>query len=619
MRTMRHSVGGALLLVAGPAFATGAQQPFSHFSESIEARYSRTDPIVSYVLRVDSTDLTGFDVVVSLKNAGDTVRLAMARHPEYDDRYFRYVEQLSAEGPRGAAIARVDSTVWRLVAPGGTATVRYRIHLPATTSPRAAWRPFLSPTGGLVGGPHAFMYVVGKELAPAYVRLDLPKSWRIATALRPTAAPLTFFAPTVDVLVESPVLAGQLRQWLFTIDAVPHRIAYWPLPNGTPFDTAAFTSAIEQLTRQAVAVFGRAPWPEYDFLFQDDAYGALEHPSSVTLGAPSASLARDMAPILAETAHELFHAWNLMRIRPVEYRGVDYRRPVMSRGLWFSEGLSMYYADLLLRRAHLPVRDSTRVLHLENLIARYLSNPAYGRFSPEEVSRAAYATRPDALGDYDAGVHLPGELIGAMLDLIIRDATDGRRSSDDLMRAMLEHFSGRQGFTSTDVERTVAEVCSCDVHVFFERHVRGAAPIDFAKYLRLAGLRLEAQRLPAVRDNRALPDLRIRAWVQPSDSTLRLLLSSPESVWGRAGLHSGDRLLSLNGAPMATPIDFRTALERVAIGDTVRVDIARSSGRHTVSVVVTGYDRASVRIVQDPQATERQKRLRERWTVDGEP
>jgi predicted metalloprotease with PDZ domain len=607
-----------LLLSASAVAALGAQQPFSHFSESIEARYSRSDPIVSYLLRIDSLDLTGFEVVLRLENAGDTVRLAMAKHPEYDDRFFRYVENVRAEGPRGATITRVDSAIWRLVAPGGEVTVRYRIRLPVSPTPRAAWRPFLSPTGGLVGGPHSFMYVVGKELAPAYVHLEMPKSWRIATALRPTADALTFFAPTVHMLVESPVLGGQLRQWLFTIGGVPHRIAYWPLPNATPFDTAAFTTAVEQLTRQAVAVFGRAPWPEYSFLFQDGAYGALEHSASVTLGAPSASVAQDMSPILAETAHELFHAWNLMRIRPVEYQGVDYRPPLMSRGLWFSEGFSMYYADLLLRRARLPARDSTRVIHLENLIARYLSNPAYGHLSTEEISRAAYATRPDVLGDYEAGVHLPGELIGAMLDLFIRDATGGKRSSDDLMRTMLERFSGRRGFTSSDVERTVRDVCSCDVRSFFNEYVRGATPIDFQRYLRLAGLRLDVQRVPAVRDNRPIPDLRLRAWIQPSDSTLRLLLSTPASVWGRAGLHSGDRLRSVNGTAMTTPADFRSALERVTLGDTVRIEIARASGEKTVTVVVTGYDRVAARILPDSAASERQRRLRERW-LSGAP
>ena len=610
---MPPSFRAALLFLSATARAVGAQQPFAHFSESIEARYSRSDPIVSYVLRVDSADLTGFDVELRLRSAGDTIRLAMAKHPEYDDRFFRYVENLRVEGPRGANIMRVDSAVWRLVAPGGEAVVRYRIHLPPSPTPRAAWRPFLSATGGLVGGPHSFIYVVGRELAPAYVRLELPSSWRIATALRPTADPRTFFAPSVHVLVESPVLAGQLREWLFMVDAVPHRVVYWSLPNATPFDTSAFVLGVEQLTRQAIAVFGRAPWPDYSFLFQDGAYGALEHPSSVTLGAPSASLVVEMAPTFAETAHEFFHAWNLMRIRPAEYQGVDYRPPVMSRGLWFSEGLSMYYADLLLRRAHLPVRDSTRVIHLENLIARYLSNAAYAHFSPEEISRAAYATRPDALGDYEAGVHLPGELIGAMLDLVIRDATDGRRSSDDLMRAMLERFSGERGFTSADVERTVHDVCSCNVHSFFYAHVRGHTPIDFARYLHLAGFRVELQRIPAVRDNRPVPDTRLRAWIQPSDSTLRLLLSTPASVWGRAGLHTGDRLLAVNGAPMVTPAGFRNALERVSVGDTVRVDVAQSSGRKIATVVVTGYDRMAVRILPDSRATERQRQLRERW------
>jgi predicted metalloprotease with PDZ domain len=256
-------------------------------------------------------------------------------------------------------------------------------------------------------------------------------------------------------------------------------------------------------------------------------------------------------------------------------------------------------------------------MHLENLIARYLSNPAYAHFSPEEVSRAAYATRPDALGDYEAGVHLPGELIGTMLDLIIRDATDDRRSSDDLMRAMLERFSGPRGFTSSDVERTVAAVCSCDVHSFFALHVRGATPIDFARYLRLAGLRLDAQRTPAVRDDRPLIDLRVRAWIQPSDSTLRLLLSTPESVWGRAGLHSGDRLLSVNGVQMATPANFRNILEQATVGDSVRLEIARSSGRKSITVVLNGYDRIAVRILPDSQATERQKRLRAHWLDEG--
>src|SRR5689334_4061627 len=111
MPTLRWSLLGLLLATS----VSNAQQPYRHFSESIESRFSSTDPLVSYVLRVDSTDLSGFDVELRLRKASDTVRLAMMHHPEYDDRFFRYVEGVRAEGPRGATITHVDSAVWQLV------------------------------------------------------------------------------------------------------------------------------------------------------------------------------------------------------------------------------------------------------------------------------------------------------------------------------------------------------------------------------------------------------------------------------------------------------------------------------------------------------------------------
>lgn len=172
-----------------------------------------------------------------------------------------------------------------------------------------------------------------------------------------------------------------------------HR-ASQPLPNATPFDTVAFIGGIERVAREAIAVFGRPPYHEYTFMFQDGAYGGLEHLNSVTLGAPSSALAEGQSALLEEMAHEFFHGWNLMRIRPAEEGGVDYRHAGRSRGLWFSEGLSIYYADLLLRRAKIRLADSTRVDHLRSVIGRYLNNSGSTSISPERVSLHAYDLRP---------------------------------------------------------------------------------------------------------------------------------------------------------------------------------------------------------------------------------
>jgi predicted metalloprotease with PDZ domain len=594
-----------------------AQQPFSHFSEGVEARFARAQPVISYRLRVDPTDLTGFAVEMRIRNAPDTIRLAMAAHPEYDDRYWRYLTGMRAETRAGAGVpVREDSAVWKLTTEGGEATVRYRIQPPVPReSPRAAWRPVLTSTGGLVGGPHAFLYMVGATLAPAHVTLDVPPDWDVATGMTPTSDPRTFFAPTADVLMDSPMLVGHFRSWRFAVDGVPHRIVYWPLPDATPFDTTAFVNGIEGIARQAIALFGRAPYRDYTFIFQDGAYGGLEHRNSVTIGAPSASLAQTLRFSLGETAHEYVHTWNLMRIRPAEYGDVDYRTQQPVAELWFSEGLTMHYADLLQRRAGLPASDSTRIAHLETLIGRYFASSGNARFSAEAISRVAYNAQPGALGDYTASVHLVGELLGNVLDLIVRDATDNRRSMDDVMQLMLERFAGPRGFTGRDVERAVGDVCHCDVSEVFDAHVRGAHPIDFDRYLLLAGLRAEVSWAPALdREGRPELDLRMRAFSPAVGQPLRMIIIDPASAWGRAGLHTNDRLVSIDGNAVSTWPQVRAALTTARLADTLRFAVVHASGlTDVVKVVMGGYSRPVVRIVELPTATSRQKATRASW------
>lgn len=603
----------ALLVRGAPA---AAQNPPRHFTDGVEARSTRAMPIVHYMLTIAPGDTTGFDVQMVVSNAPDTFRIAMAKHPEYDDRFFRYVENLA--GDARVTVAREDSTVWRVVTHDHKATIRYRITLPPQTLPRAAWRPFLSPSGGLVGGPHSFMYVVGAELAPSHVEVVTP--WpSISTGLTPTAEPRTFFAPNAYVLVESPILVGQYRDWSFTIDRVPHSIVYLGRPGRPAFDTATFRNGVERMTVEAVKLFGRAPYREYHFQFQDQAFGGLEHHNSVTLGAASDQLATNPHSLLAETAHEFFHTWNLMRIRPAEYVGVTYKQIAPVPALWFSEGLTLFYADLLLRRAGLPTNDSTRVAHLQGIMARYLSQPGHSRFSAEQVARVAYNAPPDALGDYGASTHLQGEVLGAMLDLIVRDATNGRKSMDDVMRLMLDRSTAR-GFTGADIERAVSDVCTCVVKPFFDAHVRGAGAVDFNKHLALIGLRATTTFEPVTRDGAPVPDLRLNAWNPPGDTLLSLLLGNPQTVWGKAGLHSGDRVISVNGNSVRSWQEFRQIIGRSRIGDVVHfvVEPKRSGVPRVVTVIVTGFERPVVRITEVADATEKQRRLREAW-MNGTP
>ena len=578
-------------------------------------------PQIQYTLRVDSTDLSGWTVEMRLRATSDPIRLAMAAHAEYDDRYWRYVRDVSVE-PMGT-VTRLDSTVWQVSAPAGFITVRYRIALPpAEPGLRSSWKPFLTPTGGLFGGPHSFMYVLGAEDSMSVVTLDLPKSWRIATGLSATNAPNVFVAANAASLMDSPIIAGRLREWRFVENGIPHRVVYWPLPNATAFDTAAFVSGIQRMVHQTFALFGGAPYRDYTFILEDGAFGGgLEHRNSVTLGAQSADLARDPNAGIAETAHEFFHTWNLLAIRPIERADIDYRTQGPIASLWFSEGLTMYYADLLLRRAGITVRDSTRQAHVERLIGSYLNNPAYARFSAESISRVAYNVEPGELGDYSASTHLQGELIGTVLDIMIRDATEGQRSMDDVMRLLFSRVetvpappSRREPkpyrIDGRIIEQAVESVCGCDVTPFFDAHVRRGAAIDFDRYLALIGMKTSVASGPATYNGEAERDLRVYGFESARDSSLRLVIGNPASIWGRAGLHSRDRLVSLNGATLRTWSELRAKVQGLRMGDTVHVRVQRAQP-FDATVVVTGFDRATVKIERLPNATLAQRRLAE--------
>lgn len=607
-----------IFIIVLTAITSSAQNPFHHYTEAAEIRYSSSHPVIHYTVHIDEADYSSFSIEMRIQNITDTFHVAMVTHPEYDDKFWRHVKdfKVTTENTKGQII-REDSSLWKIIAPGGKANLQYRIQLPPSQAYRGAWRPFLNSTGSLFGGPHSFMYVLGATLAPSHITLQIPKDWKIITGLVPTSDPNTFFAPTVSVLTDGPILVGIIKKWQFFVEGIPHTVAYYPLNNSVAFDTILLVSNIEKFVRQASSLFGRLPYRDYSFQLQDGAYGGLEHRNSVTLGVQSQQLAKDMTDFVGEMAHEYFHSWNLMRIHPIEYGDVGFRKQPLSKGLWFSEGLTMFYADLLLRRAGIPVEHTTRINHLEWLIQRYYSAAGNREVSPEKVSLASYGPE-GMLGDYSGSSHLQGELLGTIFDLIIRDATNGRKSMDDVMRLMMEKFSGEKGFTGKDIESALKEISGRDFHQFFEDHVRGNKIIDFNKYLSMIGMKMELSSTDAVNEEgKPLMDFRAYAFQRDGESIIRFGTTDPQTVWAKAGLHTGDVIKSVNDTIMKTPENFFRMIRKMQMGDRVIIEVQRASGSSKIQVIMTGYKRAVVNITEKSGINERQKKLMKEWNEGG--
>ena len=541
-------------------------------------------PNLGYVLTVDLHDTTSVEITLRARNLPATFHLAMVRHFLVDDESWRRVGDLQVSP---GTIARQQDGLWEVTGTQGDVTIRYKIRLDEKGAFRVVRKPFLTPSGGLVGDLHMFMYVVEAVEAPAHVTLHLPADWTVATSLTPTSDPRTFYARDTAHLSDSPVLCGQLHEWHFQVDQVPIRVAYWPLPDANPFDEKPLVEGLRQLVQRAADLFGGAPWREYVFQVRDgtDVEG-FEHTDSATVGVPSADLAAGRNPDWVMITHEFFHTWNMMRFHTAEYAGPTYK-PVELSGLWASEGFTVFYADLLARRAGLPTPLPTRLAYLKDLIETYLSNPETARYSAEQASRGAF--KPP-VGDAHPDRYMlweQSELLAVMLDLSIRDATDGKRSLDDLMRAMNGEFSGQRGFTTADIERLAGRVSGRRRTTLFDDYVRRAGKIDVNRFLGLAGLQMDVGRTKAkAPDGTLQPDTRVYARLLYGEDALRLFLTHPDSAWLGAGLRNCDQLVTVNGLGVATEGGFDDLLKTFKVGDRVKLRVIRAGKTLDVTVAV---------------------------------
>lgn len=577
-------------------------------------------PSIAYTLRIDPGHLGIVEVAIRLDRVPRTVRLAMKVHPEYDARYWRYLDSARVEGSAtdgGATIIREDSTVWRVTLPTGRGTVRYRVHVqPPPGAVRAAWRAFLAPTGALVNSPDFLLYLPDFPSVPVTLDLLVPREWCIATSLAPRGTPTGFAAPDAAALLDAPLLLGNVHEWAYRDRETTFHVAYWPLPEATPFDTVAFVDELRRLTGAALDLFGRAPTADYFFLIQDGAGGALEHAASVTIGVPSAALARDPRASLTELAHEFFHTWNLVAIHPDHYGELSYAPPARTTGLWWGEGVTMHYADVLVRRAGLGDARWSRLDHLADVLRSYLAAPWRGRVSPERASLAfgdSPIANPDATGAY----YLQGQLLGEEIDALVRDATHDTRGLDDVMRALFHQSTGGHGFTSASLEAVIDSVCGCRLDRVFATQVRGSALIDVTPVVERLGLALSVDTVPAVDSSGApLPDLRLGFDFTRQGAPLRLVVSNPASAWSQAGLRTGDELLTIAGHEVQSFGDLRRVLGTLRVGDTTLVEIARAGAGQRLRVGVTGYREPRVRFNDVPEVTSGMRARRARW-LDG--
>ena len=386
-----------------------------------------------------------------------------------------------------------NANTWRVEHPAGaTITIAYDI----TANKSFVAQPWLDSTRAYIAPTGVFFYIDGYLKEPVTVEVKPWPGWnKIATGLTTVRqTPYTYFAPDFDILYDCPILAGRLEELpAFTIQGIPHYFTGYQL--GT-FDQKQFTEDLKNVITQGINIIGDIPYKNYTFLAIGNGPGGIEHLNSTTVGFSGESLkTRDgRQRMLCFLAHEYFHHYNVKRIRPLALGPFDYERENETDQLWVSEGLTVYYEYMMVRRAGLMTGEEL-LHHFSSDIAAYENAAGHLYQTLARASETTWSEGPFG-GNKDSSIsyYKKGPAVGLLLDLAIRHYTNNKKSLDDVMRTLyLTYYQQKKrGFTGEEFRQTCETIAGTALTEIFD-YVYTVKEPDYAKYLAYGGLGIDRE------------------------------------------------------------------------------------------------------------------------------
>jgi predicted metalloprotease with PDZ domain len=438
----------------------------------------------------------------------------------------------------------------------------------------------LNATHGYFNPAALCFYVPGYEQCPIEINIIPPHpDWQITTSL-PEVSPQTFLAADFDTLVDSPFEIGTQQIYDFTVLDKPHQLVVWGEGNLDPHHAI---EDIKKIVEVEARIFGGLPYEEYIFLLHlsPSGGGGLEHKNCCSLLYPRFNFqgAEKHNRFMQLVAHEFFHLWNVKRIRPAALEKFDYDRENYTPSLWFSEGTTSYYDLLIPRRAGI-YNDHEFLVELSKEITRFLTTPGRLVQPLSESSFDAWIKlyRPDAnSSNSQMSYYLKGEMVTLLLDLLIRDRTQGAKSFDNVLVAMWEQFGKVEiGFTETQLKSILESIANQDLTEFYDRYIHGVEELPFNDYLTPFGIELQSAEANT-------PYLGINVKSEHGKEVIKsVAANSPAQL---AGIDPGDELLAIDGFKI-TADQLTDQLKLYQPGREISVTVFHADRLMSVSIVL---------------------------------
>ena len=440
-------------------------------------------------------------------------------------------------------------------------------------------RGYITP-GGL------FLYLDNELRNPVTIQMKPYSKWQNLVATGLDSLPKknnTFWAANFDVLYDSPFLMGNLETLpSFTVKGLPHHFIGYNLGK---FDHDLFMSDLKKIVESAAAIIGDIPYSHYTFLAIGPGGGGIEHLNSTSLSFSNGqgfNTAEGKRRLYHFIAHEYFHHYNVKRIRPIELGPFDYSKENRTNMLWVSEGFTVYYEYLVVRRAGLT-SDEEMLKAFQTNIANYENKPGHLYQSATQASYNTWSDGPfGRLGDEvikTISYYDKGPVLGLMLDFKIRHETKNKQSLDDLMRLLYKKYyqSLQRGFTEAEFQTECEKIAGTSLAEVFE-YASTVKEIDYPKYFGYAGLAIDTV-------TKALPGAYLGINARERDSVFTIREVDWNSPAWLSGLRPKDKILAIDGNKANTELLNKT-LKAKNSGDIIKLLISKDGKEQEFEIVL---------------------------------
>ncbi len=461
--------------------------------------------IFKYTVSMNDPGSHYFHVVLQTQEADkDTVYLKMPKWmPGYYQimDYAKWLQNFSVKGNKGKKITslQINDNTWRLT---GVKNATYTVSYDIKTQRQFVATSYIDSAHAYIIPEGVFLYEQGGIKNPVSVKLVFNRPWnKVATGLEEIAGKKNeFMAPDFDILYDCPILIGNLEELpSFKVHGIEHRFIGY---NMGDFDKVQFMSNLKKAVTAASDIIGNIPYKRYTFIAIGNGRGGIEHLNNTTVSFNGKELQTQAGvnKMMSFLSHEYFHNYNVKRIRPFELGPFDYDKENRTNLLWVSEGLSVYYEYLVIKRSGI-IDEATLYKNFESNINAFENDP--GR-TYQSLVQASYETWSDGpfgrqgqKGDRAISYYDKGPVVGLFLDFAIRHFTDNKHSLDDVMRLLYNKYYKQlqRGFTDAEFQEACETVADTSLSPLFE-YVYTTKDPDYNTYLGYAGLTVDIRTDP---------------------------------------------------------------------------------------------------------------------------